>query len=342
MKKIFYFLTMLLINSPSYSSEAITAQEKKMEHYVTVADNVNLRVTFIPAAKAPLNDRKKVIILLPGRASFFEKNIDIAESLCGYDQSNTVLPKVYCDFWCIDYRGHGKSDGRLTRNDQRCHIDSFQTYVDDLDKVLKSLIKTHYQNQKNTEYYLLAGSFGGVIALKYIQDYKFDTIAIKKTLLVSPMIRFKIPYPRWLTKLLVNFMSWIGYEESYAIGYKDLDLSKADFSKFKAHHNEKDFHETNKMLSEHPDLITSGPTYGWAKAAFEAENDLDSLKSLPNQTIAFLAGQDAELDIASGKVILEKLGVQIKEYPKSGHNLFKETEEYAPGFTQDLFNEIAK
>lgn len=334
-KHILAFLGIGLFLTPSFSAPL------PKDYFVPVAQNVKVRVVYVPAKS--LHNPQKVVVYLPGRASFFEKSKDFSNIMTGHEavpETGQLLKEPY-DFWSLDFRGQGKSDGRLAERDQRSHIDTFETYIKDVHAVLSQIILPYYRN-KEIEIYLIGASMGGHIALRYAQEYATtpEFSKIKKLLLISPMDNFKTdPFPRWVAWILVKGARLLGYGDRYAFGYGDLDLSKADFSKFKGHHNEKDFHETNAFLRDHPELITSGPTFGWAVAAFDSEAKLKNLREIPVKTSVFLAGQDNTLDSPKSRAFFEGKAT-VYYYEKAFHNLLKETPEYAPGFYPDLIKEL--
>lgn len=307
---------------------------------VKVAPEITLRVTHTKAKNSQKNTPKKVVIFLPGRASFFQKNKGLILGVTGHDYTGTqgVQLPHQADFWCIDMRGHGASLGRLGPNNQRGHIDSFETYLADIHQVITSTIAPAYEGQ-NVEFYIMGSSMGGHLAIRYLQEYAANSpIQFKRALLIVPMIHFKTgPWPRVIAKSLSKTVGLLGFSKSYAIGYGDLDLSKSDFTRFKGHHDRKAFDETNEMMAKNPNLITGGPTYGWVSAAFESEDPLCSAPLPKNiDYVAYVAGNDGAVDSNSTLEFCKQHNIRVKFYGKSQHNILKETKEYAPTFWQDL------
>ena len=246
---------------------------------VPVAKDVALRVTYT-AAKAP---SKKVIIYIPGRASFFEKNTHLILTLSGHTTtaSHGYAMKNTCDFWCIDPRGQGRSDGRLkskdtsNKPDQRGHIDSFETYLSDMDHVIQNHILPFYENM-DVDIYLMGASLGGHLILRHLQTKGQDlSKKIKGALAIVPMVQMNTdPWPEFVARSLVTVAAKTGFAESYAIGYGDVNLDNPDFTRFKGHHSKKAFEDTNTMMANNLDLVTGGPTYGWVTAAFASQYTL--------------------------------------------------------------------
>ncbi len=309
---------------------------------VPVTQDVALRVTYT-AAKSP---SKKVIILLPGRASYFEKNRGLILALTGhnYEASFGYSFKNQADVWCIDFRAQGGSDGRLSPGDQRGHIDHFDTYLNDLHSVIKDKIIQNYK-KKNVEFYLMGSSLGGHIVLRYLQDFN-DRLpfSIKKSLLVVPMIEMNTsPWPFIVAKALAYGGVKMGLAETYAIGHGDMNLDKPDFKKFKGHHNKKTFEETNAIMLEDFSLVTGGPTYGWVAAAFDSQKKLLSTSIVipKDQTLVFfLSGNDKTVITKTSQKFAQQYGIKIYNYDDAYHNLLKESTDYAGSFWQDLDKEL--
>jgi lysophospholipase len=318
------------------------------EHYVNVKPDLKLRVVKVDrySSQAP----KNVIILLPGRASFYEKNQDFVEILSGksdimtQDQQPPIanpFRSLNADVWVVDYRAHGKSDGRLGVNDQRCHIQDFQDYLSDLNTVLTKLIIPNYQNQP-VRYYLMGSSMGGHIALRYVQDYQHP---FAKVLLVVPMFDFKTdPWPKWVARTIIQGSRLIGRGSEYAIGYGDFNLAKQAFNREKSHHNRLAFDETNNLLKNNPQLITSGPTNDWVSAAFVSCETLMNRNAMKQVTIPveiFAAGEDHQVENAA-MIEAQKLlpSCTLTTIDGAWHNLLKESDPYRVVFLQKLADAV--
>ena len=296
----------------------------------------------------------KVVIFLPGRASFFEKNLSMLKAIAGYETIHNEKIKMPCDVWSIDHAGHGKSLGRLGVNDQRCHISDFDDYVREAEELIHDKILKHYAGQQK-KIYLVGSSMGGAVALRILQDQlgtaaeSNKSIPFHKLILIAPMIEFKTGmFPRWLARALSYVATALGWGEVYAFGFKDLDLARADFTKFTSHHDEADFHKTNEFLRNAPHLITSGPTFSWVNAAFQAVEKLKRFavhyqkSQLKKPSIVgFIAGDDSFVHNAATLALLKGIGATIYHYPTARHNLIKETPDHIPNFWQHLFEALA-
>ncbi|HBN23156.1 MAG TPA: hypothetical protein DD412_07960 [Holosporales bacterium] len=351
MYRLFLFVCVLF-----FQTVQVQSSEKHVFHkdiYIEARDGVSLRLAYVPA-NSFLSDftshesPQKVIIFVPGRTSCVENNYDLALRLAGHNlqESKVSFPTTSFDFWGIDNRGHGKSGGRLEIDDgihdQRCHIDSFATYIDDLHQAL-GVIKKGYKEQK-VEYVLMGMSMGGNIVLNYLQDY--DTalaMPFKRAIVISPMVKFLTPgFPELGAFALANIATYCGFGEWFIPGHGPRDLSDEAFESYTGSHNREDFLKQQAFFRRHPSMITEGATYGWIKAAFEAVTVLEQMQESPVPVSAFLAGDDRHVDTIAAYNFLTRLKAKIFIYDDAFHVLTREPEAYVPNFWQELFKELEK
>jgi lysophospholipase len=317
------------------------------EYFYTMNPDLTLRVVKVESFAATRSQEpRNVIIFLPGRASFYEKNQDFALIVAGHTDHITQqqqppiknpFKELNADVWVIDYRAHGKSGGRLAVNDQRCHIGDFQDYLDDLHTILTQQIIPSYQNQP-VRYYLMGASMGGHLALRYVQDYSHS---FAKVFLVAPMLDFKTgSIPKWLARLIVKGSCLIGLGQKYAIGYGDWNLAKEFFNRQKSHHNRQAFDDTLMLLKNNPHLITSGPTNAWVSAAFNSGNKLmnpNTLKNVAVPVVMFAASDDNQVENKAMHEAHQNLQqCSLTTIEGAWHNLLKESDPYRVVFLQKL------
>ncbi|MEJ8544995.1 alpha/beta hydrolase [Brevibacillus borstelensis] len=126
-----------------------------------------------------------LMILLHGAGEHSGFYTDIGEE-CLHRQIGLVAP---------DMRGFGKSDGT------RGHINHFREYLDDLATLNSRLLKQF----PAVPLFLLGHSFGGLIAIRYVQEYP---LLVKGVILSSPALGIRIPLPYPLKKL-AKLLSWV-------------------------------------------------------------------------------------------------------------------------------------
>jgi|GEM_PF-2731459 len=293
------------------------------------------------------NHHKKVILYLPGRASFYEQNTRFIDVLTGstpyLDRDNKVTNPLYndksqYDVWTIDYRGHGSSGGRLNEGcRQRCHINNFDIYLSDIHKIVHQLI-THHYDHKPIQLIIIGDSLGGHLALRYAQTYPND---VQHILLIAPMLQFKTGrWPTWLARFIVSTVCFIARAQDYAMGYGPYNMLGDDFSTFTGHHNEQEFHNTLKIMQQHQNYVTGGPTYGWVKAGFDSCDyslEKQQLLKIKSAVTIYLSGGDTVVDNrAVDQVRLYLPSSTILNYPGAYHGLIKEHRLYNLDFYQHL------
>lgn len=317
------------------------------EHFVAINPQLKLRVVKVESfGTKSAQEPKNVIVLLPGRASFYEKNQDLVEILSGHSDSITQqqIPSLKnpfrdlnADVWVIDYRAHGKSGGRLGASDQRCHIEDFQEYLDDLHQIMTHHITPHYQNEP-VRFHLMGVSMGGHIALRYVQDH---SNTFSKVFLIVPMLDFKTgALPKWFARGVTKGACLVGLGERYAIGYGDMNFEKEFFNRQKSHHNKQAFDETLELLKKNPELITSGPTNAWVSAAFTSGKKLMDPKTLKNVSIPvviFASGDDNQVENTAMEEAQQHLqNCTLTTIDGAWHNLIKESDPYRVVFLEKL------
>jgi lysophospholipase len=327
------------------------AQEKEISF--AISPQVTLRAVYVPSSQQKEGRVKKVVLFLPGRASFYEKNTDFIQILAGYSASlsqdnlaahQNIFRPEGLDVWTLDYRAHGKSSGRLPGDAyQRCHIKTFDDYLKDTERFISQHIIPHYGNQK-IEFIVIGSSLGSHLALRLTQrnPQMFD-----KAILLAPMITFKTnPFPKSLARGISALVTNLGFGQAYAFGYKDWRFEDQRFDRFKSHHNRREFDETNLFLKENPDLITSGPTFSWVHAAFQSVDE-----SLKKENIArikasvsfILADEDHLVDNTAVTHLTKQLGKsKVVTIPGSRHNLLKETDPYRLPLLKEIYQEVTR
>ncbi|MGH7476869.1 MAG: lysophospholipase [Longimicrobiales bacterium] len=87
--------------------------------------------------------------------------------------------------FALDLRGHGHSEGR------RGHVSSFDVFLQDLERFRREVQGLIPAGQPTV---LLGHSMGGLIALRYLQEYE---PALTGAVLVSPWLGTALSVPRW-------------------------------------------------------------------------------------------------------------------------------------------------
>lgn len=141
-------------------------------------------------------DAEKNIILLHGFTEFSPK----------YRETISYFLKLNYNVFIYDQRGHGLSH-REAEDLTLVHVNSFKSYVKDLECVIEKLVKV---SGKNLPIHLFSHSMGGAVALLYMINKSEN---IEKAVLSSPMISPKTrDVPRFFVMLMVAchglFLGW--------------------------------------------------------------------------------------------------------------------------------------
>ncbi len=127
----------------------------------------------VPAARAAL-------LVVPGLSDHGRRYARVGQWMAAHDISTFAL----------DTRGNGMSDGR------RGHVSSFSVFLQDLNRFrreVQGLI------DPGTPAFLLGHSMGGLMALRYLQEYGASTFA--GAILVSPWLGTAMRAPAWKVRL---------------------------------------------------------------------------------------------------------------------------------------------
>lgn len=166
-----------------------------------------------------------------------DKNVIIvhgcSEFTAKYREMVWYLLSLNFNVFVYDQRGHGFSH-RLVEDTSLIHIDSFDTYVSDLETVIEKLIN---KNGNKLPLYLFSHSMGGAVASLYMMEHP-DTV--KKALLCAPMISpqtMNVPRPFAMLAIYLNGKRQ-GWDKRFlytkdfnpSVNIKDtVDVSKARF-----------------------------------------------------------------------------------------------------------------
>jgi alpha-beta hydrolase superfamily lysophospholipase len=104
-----------------------------------------------------------------------------------YDEFASRMASYGITTFALDLRGHGLSDGR------RGHVPRFDVYLQDLDRFHSEVISL---TGVRTPPFLLGQSMGGLIALRYLQQFGSH---VAGAVICSPWLATAMEVPRWKT-----------------------------------------------------------------------------------------------------------------------------------------------
>jgi alpha-beta hydrolase superfamily lysophospholipase len=102
-----------------------------------------------------------------------------------YQELGAFMAEGGLSTYALDLRGHGASEGR------RGHARRFALFLQDLDRFRREVQGLVPQD---TPVFMLGHSLGGLIVLRYLEEY--DT-PIRAAVLTAPWLGTAVPVPRW-------------------------------------------------------------------------------------------------------------------------------------------------
>ncbi len=255
--------------------------------------------------------QKVATVVVSGRTEFIEKYIELARDL--YHRGISVCLYDHC--------GQGASDRQL-EDRQKGHIDRFETYVDDLHRVIGELPGAAGLDQVR----LISHSMGGTVSMLYAMRHPGQ---ISRVVLGSPMcaIRPDSIFPQFLIKPYVSAACRFGHGERYVAttGPYQPDLQ---FNENLLTSDEERF-SYNRFLTNLLDFAPiGGPTYRWLHEAHKAMRAVNAnMERIPIPMLVLTAPQDQV--IKSGVIkrfCTSSEYCSLKEYEDGRHELFMEVD----------------
>ncbi len=298
--------------------------------YMKTADGHKIRIAhWSPRIRRTEQGKTLKALILPGRASFLEKFEDVAYQ----------LTQRGVDVWSLDWRGQGLSS-RLLENHHKGHIDTYQTYLNDLDQFI-----AHHVQPDQAQYNLIIGhSMGGHLALKYLKSHQEFFHA---GILACPMLDIKTGiYPKGFAKKTSRLLTRLGFGDRYIFGHGNYNPAHEPFEGNMLTHDREKYFAHREFQVRNPELILGGATFNWLHATFESiEEVLDEsyLKTIHRPVLLIEAGKEMIVEnkhIAYVKRTLPKC--EHRYYEFSRHQLFMEVDEIQNQFWQDFDDFLLK
>lgn len=255
------------------------------------------------------NSGKALTVVVSGRTEFIEKYIELAHDL--HNRGISVCLYDHC--------GQGDSDRQLADR-QKGHIDRFDTYVKDLQRVIGELRDVAGLDQVR----LISHSMGGTVSVLYALRHPGQ---ITSMVLGSPMcaIRTNSIFPQFLIKPYVSAACRVGGGQRYVATTgpyrKDQPFSENLFT------SDKDRFSYNCFLTDFLDFAPlGGPTYRWLHEAYKAMRELNrNIEKIRSPILTFGASKD---QVIKTEVIRRFCTLSeycsYKEYENGRHELFME------------------
>jgi lysophospholipase len=212
------------------------------------------------------------VLLVLGKNECLLKYNELAENLASFKIAVTVY----------DHRGQGFSD-RILENKDKCHINSFMQYVDDLEFIIKN-------NSLNIPTFIIAISMGAAITLRFLKE-KLLPINLYGVIFISPFLGIKAPIPISILKVLLKLKSFITTKDSYF--YRNDTFKPRIFGVNANTHDQKRHDAYFNLYKKYPNARLGGMTNQWL---YEVLNNISILTNekweLPVPTLFIIANND--------------------------------------------------
>ena len=202
----------------------------------------------------------------------------LAESKTKYMELSYDLYKQGLSVFTYDARGHGKSDYAHDKSANLVHVESFETYVSDLDAYINEI------SDPDEKLILFGHSMGGSVVIAYSQKYPNK---VKSIILSAPMIKIDFGMnPRFFVKALTSLLVLTGNSESFALGEeRDFSLENYTFENSSYTSSVPRFEILKKIVIEN-NFALKGVSWGWLNSALEnekilREKNIERIKQIP-------------------------------------------------------------
>ena len=264
----------------------------------------------VRAAHWPAGDRGTVL-LLNGRTEFIEKYLETVAEL----QSRGFA------VWTLDWRGQGLSTRPLP-DPLLNHVDSFETYLGDLDHLLDTLILPTLK----APLVLLAHSMGGHLGARLLT--RRPTL-ITRAILTAPMIAFRTAIPRSLTHALIALAHLRpGQSARHGPGTPRLPQLTRSFATNPLTTCPDRYQELLAQLRTTPALQLGGATWGWLRAAAASIDVLrrpGTISRIATPMLIVTAGVERFVDNqATARFAAHLPHAETLLFPEARHELLRE------------------
>ncbi|WP_448579928.1 alpha/beta fold hydrolase [Thermaurantiacus sp.] len=278
-------------------------------------DGVPLRMFLLPH-----EDARARLLLLNGRADFLEK----------WARLFAELHAAGFALAAFDWRGQGGS-GRLVPGDAG-HIDSFDTWLADLDEVASFVDEA----LPGTAPWLMLGhSMGGHLLMRWLAarqaSARLPGLSPWGAILTAPFVDFAIPSP--LRQLLLGLARWEaahGKGAAFAPGqgpwgpHREAPARMAILTSDRAQ-----FEDEGRWIAAEPRLATGGVTWGWLAAAAESLDKLrsTSFAALDIPVLMLLAGRERLVSNPAALGLARRLPrVEVELLKDAAHEILREAD----------------
>jgi lysophospholipase len=267
------------------------------------------------------------VVVLPGRGEFIEKySTEVVGELLG--RGYAVI--------AMDWRGQGLSD-RMLADRSKGHIDSFATYIADLQWLLDKLVTPVAPRP----ILALCHSMGAHIALRALAENGSGPFAAG--VFVAPMTALR--REAMLRSVLMLMPELPAVEQRYLFGTGPFVASAQEFRSNVVTHDERRYGFTADWFAADPRLALGGPTIGWARQALRSMTGMMApgyLERIDVPLLLLSAGDDPLVDSRThGPVAARLRRSQHLVIAGARHEIMMETDAIRARFWE-AFDRLAK
>jgi lysophospholipase len=238
-------------------------------------DGKQIRYARFGATASPL---KGTVIVLSGRNECIEKYFEAIRDL----QARGFAVATF------DWRGQGRSD-RMIRDTTRGHVDSFDSYVRDLEQFFDEIVLPDCRSP----FYILAHSIGALVALLAAPVM---VNRVRRMVLAAPFLELKkTPLSMKWVRRLTAILYRIGLGRIY-VGGGPRPREPRPFAGNVLTSDPHRYARTTKLYQQFPGLALGGPTAAWMHAACvaaEKVRDPEFMAKIHIPSLFIAAGADA-------------------------------------------------
>ncbi|MEN8723015.1 MAG: alpha/beta hydrolase [Alphaproteobacteria bacterium] len=221
--------------------------------FMPVKAGAKMRVAQFLSGPSATRMERPLLLLLNGRGEYIEKY---------YEPIGQILSRGY-DVLTLDWRGQGLSS-RMLPDRLRGHVDHFDTYLDDLERVLTSVAMV---DRRVTQPKMVMGhSMGGALSLLYAAR---NPQRVKAIALSAPMVGMRVPTHPLFFEIVLRFNLLLGRAGAYPLG-GESDPTPNSFDDQRVTRDPDRYASDASFYKIDPDILVKGATNGWLAAACAA------------------------------------------------------------------------
>jgi lysophospholipase len=259
-------------------------------HVFAASDGTRLRAISVPPAGSA--GSAGTVVIMNGRAEFLER----------YYETMGELARRGFHVVGFDWRGQGGS-ARPVGDRGRGHVQSFRQYDTDLAAIMELLVLPSCP----PPYIALAHSTGGHILLRNLLVRKW----FQRAVITAPLLDFNYGgWPPVLAFLLSAAALAAGLGRTIIPGYRRTPFLCASFDGNPLSSDRRRWERDARLLREHPELGTGGPTYSWLNAALRSIRQLRNgahRGGLSCPVLMVLAGRERIVDNRATEKFIRKV-----------------------------------